>query len=107
MKPQGPALAWCPFPDSDSAEGCVNAVLSEKLAACANLLPGMRSIYVWQGERGEAEEVGVLFKTDAALLETLVTRLGQLHPYEDPAILAWRCDTAAPGTSAWLGALVA
>ena len=41
-------------------------LLDERLIACANILPAMRSLYVWHGERGEASEVGVLFKTDAA-----------------------------------------
>lgn len=107
MTAQGPALVWSPFPDDASARRCIDVVLSERLVACANRLAGMHSIFVWQGERAEAEEVGVLFKTDAALIESLVTRLVELHPYVDPAILAWRCDAAAPGTKAWLGALVA
>ncbi|MFM5931313.1 MAG: divalent-cation tolerance protein CutA [Novosphingobium sp.] len=106
MTPQGPALVWCPFPDSESADSSVNSVLDEKLAACANVMPGMRSAFVWMGKREEANEVGVLFKTDAALLESLVSRLEQLHPYEEPAILGWRCDHAAPATAHWLGALV-
>jgi periplasmic divalent cation tolerance protein len=107
VTPQGPALVWSPFADIQTAETCVNAILEEKLAACANLMPGMRSIFVWQGQRGEAEEVGVLFKTDTALLESLVTRLAEIHPYDEPAILGWRCDTAAPGTKTWLGGLLA
>lgn len=103
---QGPALAWCPFPDAETAESVAGTLLNERLIACANILPGMRSLYVWQGAREVAAEAGVLFKTDAALVETLVTRLKELHPYDEPAILAWRCDAAAPETAAWLGALV-
>ena len=103
----GPALVWCPFPDGDSAAAVAGRLLDEGLVACANILPVMRSLYVWQGERGEAEEAGVLFKTDAAVMPRTLARLEQLHPYGEPAILGWRCDAAAPATAAWLGALAA
>jgi periplasmic divalent cation tolerance protein len=46
-----------------------------------------------------------LLKTNAAVLDRAITRLTELHPYDEPAILGWRCDAAAPGTAAWLGAL--
>lgn len=100
-----PALVWCPFPDADSAAATADRLLDEGLIACANILPGMRSLYVWRGERGEAAEVGVLFKTNAARLGSLVVRLGELHPYDEPAILGWHCNAAAPATAAWLGEL--
>lgn len=100
------ALVWCPFPDADSAAGAAGHLLDERLVACVNVLPAMRSLYLWQGQRGEAQEAGALFKTDAALLDRVVSRLAELHPYQDPAILAWHCDAAAPGTAAWLGGLV-
>jgi periplasmic divalent cation tolerance protein len=100
-----PALAWCPFPDGDSAASAASTLLDEGLIACANILPGMRSIYLWRGERGDEAEVGVLFKTNAARLPRLVARLAELHPYDEPAIVGWTCDAAAPATSAWLAGL--
>lgn len=103
--PPGPALVWCPYPDADSAAAAASALLDAGLIACANILPAIRSLYVWQGERGDAVETGVLFKTNTALLDRAVARIGELHPYEEPAILGWPCAAAAPATSAWLGAL--
>lgn len=100
------ALAWCPFPDEDSAAAVATLLLDEKLIACANILPAMRSIYEWGGTRGDSREVGVLFKTDAALLDAAVARIAGLHPYQAPAVLGWRCDAAAPATAEWLGALL-
>nr|WP_298198819.1 divalent-cation tolerance protein CutA [Novosphingobium sp.] len=99
------ALVWCPFPDAVSAEVAAGTLLDEGLIVCANVLPGMRSIYVWKGARQAGSEVGVLFKTTAALLDRVIKRLGEVHPYDEPAILGWRCDAAAPGTLAWFGAL--
>jgi periplasmic divalent cation tolerance protein len=100
------ALIWCPFADEASAVAAADRLLDEGLVACANILPAMRSLHVWRGERGESREVGVLFKTDAALLDRATARLAEIHPYDTPAVLGWRADTAAPATRAWLRALV-
>jgi periplasmic divalent cation tolerance protein len=105
MEAQGAALIWCPFPDAATASATAKTLLDERLVACANILPAMLSLFEWNGERGEATEAGALFKTDDALLERAIARLAEKHPYDEPAILAWRCDAAAPGTAAWLGAL--
>jgi periplasmic divalent cation tolerance protein len=105
MEAQGPALIWCPFPDVITASATARALLDERLVACANILPAMISLFEWNGDRGEASEAGALFKTDAALLDRAVARLGEEHPYDEPAIVAWRCDAASPGTAAWLGGL--
>ena len=102
----GPALIWCPFADSDSAADAAERLLDEGLIACANILAPMRSLYCWRGERGEGAEIGVLFKTDAALLERATERLAAIHPYDTPAILGWKVDAASPATAAWLGELV-
>jgi periplasmic divalent cation tolerance protein len=98
-------LVWCPFPDGDSAADVAQVLLYEHLIACANILPAMRSLYVWKGEHGDEAEVGVLFKTNQAQLPKLTERLAELHPYDEPAIVGWHCDSAAPSTAAWLGAL--
>ena len=96
------ALIWCPFADEGSAARVAAQLLDERLIACANILPPMRSLYTWQGERGEASEVGVLFKTDASALDRATARLAEIHPYETPSVLGWRTDTAAKPTAEWL-----
>lgn len=105
IEEQGPALIWCPFPDAATAAAVTKTLLDERLVACANILPTMISLFDWNGERGEAAEAGVMFKTDAALLDRAITRIGEEHPYDEPAIVGWRCDAASPATAAWLGAL--
>lgn len=99
----GAALVWCPCPDRSVAEALSLEMLDERLVACANILGPIRSLVIWQGRRSAAEEIGVLFKTDAARLDRAVARLAELHPYDFPAISGWRCDAAAPGVLAWLG----
>lgn len=105
MSEAAPALIWCPFPGPDSAAAAANALLDEGLIACANILGEMQALFAWNGRRETATETGVLFKTNTLVLDRAVRRLAELHPYEEPAILGWRCDAAAPGTAAWLGAL--
>jgi periplasmic divalent cation tolerance protein len=101
----GPALVWCPFPDEETAAAAAATLLDEGLIACANILPAMRSLYVWRGSREDEQESGVLFKTNRGKLPDLMHRLAELHPYDEPAILAWHCDAAAPHTAAWLAGL--
>lgn len=99
------ALIYAPFPDRDAARKVANILLDEKLIGCANLLGAVESLYLWGGERGEGEEIGVLFKTDASVLDESIARMEVLHPYETPAILGWKCDAAGSATAAWLGTL--
>lgn len=100
------ALIWCPFASEDAAAEAAGQLLDEGLIACANLVPGVRSLYAWNGERGEARECGALFKTHADLLDRAVARLAAIHPYETPAIAGWRADATAPATSAWIDELL-
>ena len=96
------ALAWCPFPDRESARRVASCLLDEKLIACANILGDIESLYEWEGERGSGTEIGVLFKTSPLRLHAMIARLGELHPYETPAIIGWDCEAAHPSTAAWL-----
>jgi periplasmic divalent cation tolerance protein len=98
------ALIWSPFASEDDAAKAAAALLDEGLIACANLVP-VRSLYVWQGERGEARECGALFKTSEGLLDKAVARLAEIHPDETPAITGWRANAAAAATAAWLAGL--
>lgn len=100
-----PALIWCPFPDRDSAEAVAKTLLDEAYIACANIVPEIVSLFVWKDEREEAMEAAVLFKTNSALLEAAIERLYVLHPYDEPAIVGWRCDAAASPTATWLSGL--
>lgn len=99
------ALIWCPFADEETALAAIHALLDEKLIACGNVLPGMTSVFVWGNERGTARETGVLLKTNTDLLDRAVCRLAEIHPYDEPAVLGWPCDAAAPGALAWLAGI--
>jgi periplasmic divalent cation tolerance protein len=97
------ALIWSTFATEADAERAANVLLDEGLIACANLIPGVRSLYRWNDERGEGREVAALFKTDGRRLDDAVARLAELHPYDTPAIVGWRVDATTPATAEWLG----
>ena len=82
-----PELLYTTFPDIQAAERITAQLLDERLIACANLMPGMTSIYRWQGNIEKNSEVAAFFKTDAAHLEALMARLKAIHPYETPCML--------------------
>ena len=96
------ALIYAPFPVAETARTIASTLLDEGLIACANILGPIESVYVWQGRVESAQESAALFKTTAAQVERAVRRLGALHPYETPAIVATVCDAAHSGTREWL-----
>jgi periplasmic divalent cation tolerance protein len=87
------------FPDAETARRIVTTLVEERLAACGNLVPGVESIYRWQGAVETASEVLVLLKTENSRYEALESRLKELHPYEVPECLAL---TVAEGSLPYL-----
>lgn len=83
-----PVFVYVTVPDMQTAAAIADAVVGDRLAACANILPGMQSIYHWQGKIEKAEEVVVIFKTPAAQFAAIESRIKELHPYETPCIVA-------------------
>jgi periplasmic divalent cation tolerance protein len=77
-------------------------LVAERLAACANLLPGVTSVYRWQGAIEEAGEVVLVLKTRAALVERLTARVKELHPYEVPCVVALPILGGNPDYLRWI-----
>ncbi len=75
-------------PDADAALRLGRALVEERLAACVNVVPGVRSIYRWREAIEEADEVMLVVKTTAAAAPALAARIEELHPYETPEVLA-------------------
>lgn len=96
------------WPDADSAGTAANILLAEHLCACVNILPGMTSLYSWQGQVETSREAVMILKTSADRAGALTGRLAALHPYDEPCIIALGLDDAAssPGFLAWIDAAV-
>ena len=76
-------------PDADVGYTLARRVVGEQLAACGNVIPGLTSVYRWDGEMQEDSEALVLFKTTDRVLPALKRRVAELHPYEIPEFLAF------------------
>lgn len=97
-------LVFCTCPDLDSAQALAHLLVEQRLAACVNLLPAMRSVYRWQGQIEQAQEVQLLIKTCADRLEALTTAIQQEHPYELPEIIAISPSAGLPAYLEWIRA---
>ncbi|MFY0582014.1 divalent-cation tolerance protein CutA [Cystobacter fuscus] len=80
-------------PTADKAAELARALVEEGLAACGNVVPGLRSIYRWEGKVHDEPEALLVLKSRAPLFESLRERVVALHPYECPEVL--RLDVAA------------
>lgn len=81
-------LVLTTLPNADAAAEMARSIVEERLAACANLFPALRSIYKWQAKLEDQNEVLVLFKTRQEHFDRLRARILELHPYEVPEVLA-------------------
>jgi periplasmic divalent cation tolerance protein len=86
----------------EEAERIAQAVVTEKLAACVNVLPGIRSCYVWERKLTWAEEVLLLIKTTRGRFGQLRDRVRALHSYEVPEVVSVSVDEASQSYLDWI-----
>ena len=86
----------------DEALRIGRALVEERLAACANILDGMTSIYRWQGAIEEATETVLIAKTRAELFDRLAARVRDLHSYEVPCVVELKVGRGNPAYLDWL-----
>jgi periplasmic divalent cation tolerance protein len=95
-------LVTCP--SADTAASLARALVEEGLAACGNLVPGVRSIYRWEGKVVDEPEVLLVLKTTAARFEALRARVVALHPYEVPEVVSLAVEAGHAPYLAWVEA---
>ncbi len=83
------AIGYVTAPSRDDALRIGRTLVAERLAACANVLDGMTSVYQWQGAVEEADEAVLILKTRMELVERMTARVKQLHSYQCPCVVAW------------------
>jgi periplasmic divalent cation tolerance protein len=88
-------------PDRDSARRIARALLERRLVACANLFP-VESMYSWEGALREEAEVAMLLKTRRDRVREVVRAVGELHPYENPCVVALEIAEGARAYLAWV-----
>ena len=95
-------LVFCTFPDAAVARQIGTALVGKQLAACVNLLPGIESVYRWQGKVESAAEVLGIFKTSEAVFPEFERELTAMHPYDVPEIVAVQATAVSDAYASWL-----
>jgi len=84
------------------AKRIAEKLVSEKLAACVNVIPNLTSFYWWRGKIERAGEVMLLAKTSTKKLDKLIARIKELHGYELPEVLVLKVDRGLPEYLKWI-----
>ena len=90
------------WPDLETARTAARTLVEERLAACGNIVPGVESVYRWEGKVETGAEVLVVFKTVIGSYQMFETRLRALHPYQVPEVLAVRVTDGLPAYLRWV-----
>lgn len=95
-------LILCTCPDEATAQIIADQLVDQQLAACVNILPGLTSVYQWQGKRETAQEHLLLIKTTNEAYQTLEQTITELHPYELPEVIAVPISQGLGGYLQWI-----
>lgn len=95
-------VCFCTCPDQTTANRIAETLIDERLAACVNIVPGLRSVYRWQGAIESADEVLLLVKTTDDRLDALTARISALHTYELPEVVAVEVAGGLAGYLDWV-----
>nr|VFJ73385.1 MAG: divalent cation tolerance protein [Candidatus Kentron sp. FW] len=95
-------IVFCTCPTPDVARTIARALVEARLAACVNIVPGIQSVYRWQGKIEEDNELLMVIKTHQRRIIELQQAIRDRHPYETPEIISLPIDTGIPEYLAWL-----
>ncbi len=95
-------VVLCTCPDPETGRRLAESLVGDRLAACVNLIPGLTSIYLWEGRIQTEAEVLLLIKTTDERLDALIARLRALHPYQVPEIIALPIVVGLPEYLDWV-----
>lgn len=92
---------------ADQARALARSLVERRLVACVNVIPGLTSVYRWEGEVHEDPEVLLVMKTTEEGAARVLAELPDLHPYDVPEILALPVDAGHPPYLEWVAGQVA
>lgn len=100
--PEGITLLYITTSDHTEAEAIARTPLEERLIACANILPGVASLYWWEGKISEAQECVLIAKTSEKCVDAVVERVRALHSYTCPCVVALPVNGGNPDFLQWI-----
>ena len=86
----------------EEAATIARTLVDEHLAACVNVIPGVRSFFFWEGKTQDAAEVLMICKSRKPLMDAIIARVRTLHSYTVPEIIALPVAAGLPSFLAWL-----
>ncbi|MBN2483281.1 MAG: divalent-cation tolerance protein CutA [Candidatus Omnitrophica bacterium] len=86
----------------EKASELARTILKEKVAACVNIIPGVESLFWWEGKIDEAKESLLLIKTQTQLFDRVLAVIKENHPYTVPEIVAVEMDKVYPEYLRWI-----
>jgi len=86
----------------DEAKSIATILVNERLAACVNVIPLVRSIYLWEGKLCDERETLLLAKTDAGCFDRLAKRVSEIHSYTTPEIISLSIDAGSEKYLEWI-----
>jgi periplasmic divalent cation tolerance protein len=89
-------------PDAETAASIARTLVEEKLAACGNVVPQIRSIYRWQGKVEDATEALLVLKTARFRLTEVIDRVRAIHPYDVPEVVALPIERGSEAYLDWV-----
>jgi len=95
-------FVYTTYPSAVEAEAAGRTLVERRLCACVNILPGMVSLYWWQGKIDRGHEVVMIIKTRATLAEAVRVAVKAMHSYSTPAILVIPIENVDPDYHAWI-----
>ncbi len=98
----GALVVMVTAPSADKAAEIARALVEERLAACGNVVPQLRSIYRWEGAVQDEAEALLLLKTTRDRLEALRARVLSLHPYQVPEVVALPVEAGHAAYLEWI-----
>ncbi len=102
--PESILLLYVTAANAEEAERIADTLVEDRLAACANIFPEIRSVYRWQGKICHDKEVALILKTRACLADLAIARIKTLHSYECPCIVTAPVTNGNPDFLNWIQA---